>query len=763
MRDLLYFQPDAQVPDADLLGIGELVYSDGTTSYVMNDPEIVAGLPPPPPGVTPQKPIGPPPQMQEAPALPLPPVDIGDGSGVQVDMTGTFRGPDGQPLMQAQDFGGQPATPQQAQEFMPTAAAPYQGRGYIPPGDPFGGSAAPAAMAPQSPAGGLQQSAAPPVLQGADGQAYELDITGNFKPATQDPAGMIPVQREGALPPEMAQRQLQALGAQQGATLQATEQARRDEARLMQELTLKQMAANEAERHQREQDIAEQSAKLERWQQEQQAVVDSGIETDLTSATGGPVGAVMLALGATLLGAAGNDMGFRTIERRIDTHVRQQVQRRDTKLGILSNQIGSSMQAVALGKAALYKVAADRVELLAQKTKNDVYEAQTPAVVEQLRQKQLENMQAAETLSIGKTIEKAPPPPAPPNPAMLQKYGELRRERDGSLNIANRAEQQIGLMWSPGKNGQPGHYMNRDEVLKKGIQGVGNLEHWVPDLVYSTMGGVTAEGYQVRGAAEAMAYAQIRQMQPTGPISNADIQAAVKAGALNTEEGLVRGLERIRANAESNQAHDAAQFGPDVVTEYNRRYQQSGGQAQTATPAASRPATAEEMRGAASQLRSTKPGPDPAATLGSAQKLEPAQRMAQVAEDVQAVAGAELPPEGLKILVAQAAHESRNGDSQGAEHNNMFGHKLTGGRKGFNAATTEGEGKNERRVRQNFAAYGSIAEGVADHLSLLKRGYPKAWEALQQGDASAYVAALKDGGYFTGNEDRYRSRILERL
>ncbi len=243
------------------------------------------------------------------------------------------------------------------------------------------------------------------------------------------------------------------------------------------------------------------------------------------------------------------------------------------------------------------------MELLAQNTKNDVYEAQSPAVVEKLRGEQLKNMQAAETLSLGKTLEKAPGPPKPPDPQLLQKYGELRRGRDGSINIAQRAEQEAGLMWSPSKNGQPGRYINRDEVLKKGIQGVGNLEHWVPDMVYSTMGGYTKEGYQVRGAAEAMAYAQIRQMQPTGPISNADIQAAVKAGALNTEEGLVRGLERIRAQAESDTANDAAQFGPDVVGEYNRRYQQAGGKTASATPTASRPATPEEMRGAAQTLR----------------------------------------------------------------------------------------------------------------------------------------------------------------
>jgi len=129
--------------------------------------------------------------------------------------------------------------------------------------------------------------------------------------------------------------------------------------------------------------------------------------------------------------------------------------------------------------------------------------------------------------------------------------------------------------------------------------------------------------------------------------------------------------------------------------------------------------------------------------------------MAQVAEDVQALAGQEIPPEGLRILVAQAALESGRGDSEGAAHGNMFGHKRTGKRKGFVAYPTEGERENERRTTAEFAAYGSITENVADHLSLLKRRYPRAWEALQAGDENAYVSALKAGNYFTANEGRY--------
>jgi hypothetical protein len=109
-------------------------------------------------------------------------------------------------------------------------------------------------------------------------------------------------------------------------------------------------------------------------------------ETDLISARG-PVGALFGVLGAALLGAVGSDAGLRMIDKSIDTHVRQQVNRRDTKLGLLAEQVKSSELAISMGKSKLYEALANRAELMAQKTKNDIYEAQTPAIIEGLRQK----------------------------------------------------------------------------------------------------------------------------------------------------------------------------------------------------------------------------------------------------------------------------------------------------------------------------------------------------------------------------------------
>src|SRR4030095_4848021 len=37
-----YFEPDPQIPDADLLGYGDLVYDDGSRQFINGDPEIAS-------------------------------------------------------------------------------------------------------------------------------------------------------------------------------------------------------------------------------------------------------------------------------------------------------------------------------------------------------------------------------------------------------------------------------------------------------------------------------------------------------------------------------------------------------------------------------------------------------------------------------------------------------------------------------------------------------------------------------------------------
>lgn len=761
MRDLLYFNPDPEVPDADLLGIGDLIYSDGSTQYV-NDLELTAGLPGLPPGVSPQGAGMAPSARGEPMGPPMPPIELEGADGpVQLDPnTGNLS-----PLTRGLNALGNTLA------GAPGADSSQPGLGNM-LGDAvssLGRSLTPASAAPE-PEPAPQQGPPPVTLQGPQGPVT-MDATGNMTPGgggvpveqlQQQMGGMIPVQREGALPADVAARQAQEMGAMNAQTLAATEQARAEEARLYNELVLKQMAANEAERVSREQELADNQARAERLRAEVQRTNELGLDRTVNGSMGEVSGTLGI-IGAMLMGAAGNQAGFRMLEGQVDRHVNEQVNRKDTALRMLANELGSTQQAIAAGKAALYKVAADKTELLAAKTKSDVFAAQTPAVIQALRQKQLEEMQKFEQLSLGKTIEKAPLPPKPPSEEMLNKYGQLRRDRDAGINIGQRVEQQLGLIWEPGQGGQPGRYRNKDEVLAKGIQGIGNLEQWLPDAVYSTMGGVTAEGYQVRGAAEAMAYATIRQLQPVGPISNADIKAAVKAGALDTEQGMLMALERIRTGAEEARQHDAAQFGPDVVREYDRRFQQSGGGAPGIAPAASRPATIEEMRSGAAAARA---GAQPQATA-PVELEQPQQRMAALNESL-ATIGQEkqIPPEGIAILMAQAGHETADGARMPT--NNFFGMKSSGrnragGAGSANLETTEGQGAGARRVRQDFATFESPAASATDMVSLLERKYPRAYEALLAGDVDAYVAALADGGYFTGNEDQYRSALLRRL
>jgi hypothetical protein len=83
------------------------------------------------------------------------------------------------------------------------------------------------------------------------------------------------------------------------------------------------------------------------------------------------------------------------------------------------------------------------------------------------------------------------------------------------------------------------------------------------------------------------------------------------------------------------------------------------------------------------------------------------------------------------------------------------------GPSGLGAAymTREGWGENERRLVDTFRAYTTAAEGAADYVSLLNRRYPDAIAAAREGDPSGFVSALKERGYFTGNEAAYTRSV----
>lgn len=110
------------------------------------------------------------------------------------------------------------------------------------------------------------------------------------------------------------------------------------------------------------------------------------------------------------------------------------------------------------------------------------------------------------------------------------------------------------------------------------------------------------------------------------------------------------------------------------------------------------------------------------------------------------------------MLTAQWSLETANGTR-------MFNFNF-GGIKGtspqgltYRTLTHEGHGDTRRQITDNFRAYTSASQGAADFVSLIKRRYPSAYQAALAGDADAYVAALKKGGYFTGDPAAYTRAV----
>src|SRR5581483_4780978 len=73
--------------------------------------------------------------------------------------------------------------------------------------------------------------------------------------------------------------------------------------------------------------------------------------------------------------------------------------------------------------------------------------------------------------------------------------------------------------------------------------------------------------------------------------------------------------------------------------------------------------------------------------------------------------------------------------------------------------TKEGWGASEVHVTDTFRAYRTPEEGAKDYVSLLARRFPKAIEAAKEGDPAGFVRALKERGYFTGDETAYRNNV----
>lgn len=112
------------------------------------------------------------------------------------------------------------------------------------------------------------------------------------------------------------------------------------------------------------------------------------------------------------------------------------------------------------------------------------------------------------------------------------------------------------------------------------------------------------------------------------------------------------------------------------------------------------------------------------------------------------------------ILTAHWAHETYGGRQMyNYNFGGIKGHAPDGG--SCVREAHEGSGFHVRELLDRFRAYSSVRDGADDYLSLLIRKYPEAIAALERGDVTDFVAALKGGGYFTGNESDYAHSLSE--
>jgi flagellum-specific peptidoglycan hydrolase FlgJ len=744
MTQPLFFEPDPGIPDSDLLGYGDLIYDDGTREFINGDPEISSMFRAPD-------------AYQPDPGL-MEPVDLGQDEPLGMEL----------PESTIQPIGD-------------TGATVDISTGEIDVGGESLGEPAPARIGTTSVEYVGREQPIPGTDATVDISTGEVNVGAGLpeQSAGYGTGGLQLAQREGALPPQLANQQALEREQQNAAQYQALEQGRKQELAIYRQANAQRMGQLQAEEQVLRKQQQEQQFKLQRWQDEQQLTSDLDIKTDLVSAVG-VTGTIFALLGGVLSGMGGSDFTSRMVDSVIDQNVRKQINMRDTKLRVLADRVGSTEQAIAAGKAQLYKIAAEKVEMAQKLTQADIFEAQTPQLLQDLRAKQQAFEQQQEQISLGKTIEKAPVVGKPSAGAMRaqQMYGKAAAEQEATENEIIRAAKQLGL---EGWNAETGRFENRDAVLKEGLHGVGRLDTFAKTLGKLPFVGALPEaldqagtsdrGLANRAALESLANAEAARINPGKAPSDADRLSAKQSLGTLSEAGAVEAIERLMKWQETQRAQNLSIYGTEAAAPYEQRRDATGvpraqvgpgGDTGEAVQAGSaREALQREFAG---QRRGSTEVVARAGERAPAQAESPEQRLAELSDYVVSIAGRELPPEGVEILMAQAGHETRDGEA--APGNNFFGHKANkAGRSSGEQAlmTTEGEGAGARRTRERFAMFDTVADSVADHVDLLKLRYPEAWGALMEGDPARYVAALKDGGYFTGNETTYLNQILARL
>ncbi len=368
------FTPLAGIPDADARGIGDFTFDDGTV-MPGEDPELADLV------RSYQDTL---PQMQAMPDQRLAMNDPASGAPGLPGMD-----PSG---LTAQDFGA--TTPGAEMPGMSTTPAIAQD---------FLQNAAPAGTVPMTPEPAPLPGPPSDAARAADlhRMAAAQALKGQYVPGQK--AGWVEQSRSGALPQEMAQRQLGEQQQAQQDVLTATQERMQAEADLKRKAALDEAMRITVQKEAQQRAAEEAEERQRRLRAERKRINDEPI--DQSYAQGNGFRQALGFLGAAFLGATGSDAGLRMIEANIEGHARQQLQIRGSRLNALAEELGSEEQAIAGAKAKLYELAAKESANTQKLYDAAGIEHNIPAVLKELNARHTLANQEFERQSLGKRVE----------------------------------------------------------------------------------------------------------------------------------------------------------------------------------------------------------------------------------------------------------------------------------------------------------------------------------------------------------------------
>lgn len=376
-RNIVRFTPLDGVPDADVRGMGTFAFDDGSVE-VTEDQELADLVKS---------------YQDTLPALEAQPdqrLAMNDPASMAAPPPVPGLDPSG---MTAQDFGASaPMDPGAGMSSTPSQVADFQQNA-----QPDG--AAPVAPPPMPMPGAPPSDAA----QAADLHRMQAQqaMRGSYVPGQK--AGWQEQSRQGALPEEMAQRQLGEQQQSQQDLLTATQERMQAEVDLKRKSALDEAMRLTVQREAQQRAAEEAEERQRRLRAERQRVNDEKI--DQSYAQGNGFRQVLGFLGASILGATGSDAGLRMMEANVENHVRQQMQIRGSKLQALAEEIGSEEQAVAGAKAKIYELAARETANTQKLYDAAGIEHNIPAVLKELNARHVAANQEFERQSLGKRVE----------------------------------------------------------------------------------------------------------------------------------------------------------------------------------------------------------------------------------------------------------------------------------------------------------------------------------------------------------------------